>query len=481
MIPVAQFMSSRISTQKADNRPMFTSLASTASVLHPSRIIETSYKEFWRKFKNSPELVATISIPITDMLGDRPEWTKPDGSALGKTELRRATQFWRNQRGKEILRAMLFDAFVTGDGYLWKGKVTKKEITAALKEVLLKYQGEFSSLQIKELESKIAEDEDIKNKKQLDYVASSTMSILYDEYDIYGYEQNIMDNMSKFSTDEIIHFRYLALDGKVYGFSPVEALAAEIFLLTTVKQNMISFMENGGAPDKVFTLPKELAGSKNHEFLIEQLRKYKRIQNRHGNLVFTGEMKIEDLQGSPKDLEYKDLALYTTSNIAFAFGIPISRIPFLIGSSATGGDSGGLSESGYWNRISDLQDSLEDLLNSQLFEELGWAIKFNRKYKADEVKEAQINSMNADTLTKIQSILQSQGKQLTMNKIREYLMLKEEDLEESTMELQVENNTMGQNQLSNSEVLNEDDKKRKANTKRNVANSKGTREALWNP
>ena len=459
----------------------FTNMSTTA--INPSRLVENDYKTFWKKFKNSPELVATISIPITDMLGDRPEWTKPDGSALGKTELKRAMNFWRSNRGKDMIRGLLFDAFVTGDGYLWKGKVNKAQVNAALKEVLNNYGGSLNSLQIKELESKIAEDEDIKGKRLIDYVPSSTMSILFDQYDIYGYVQNTNGEVSKFKPDEIIHFRYLDLDGKVYGFSPVEALAAEIFLLTTVKQNMISFMENGGAPDKVFTLPKELAGSKNHEFLIEQLRKYKRIQNRHGNLVFTGEMKIEDLQGSPKDLEYKDLALYTTSNIAFAFGIPISRIPFLIGSSATGGDSGGLSESGYWNRISDLQDSLEDLLNGQLFEELGWSIKFQRKYRQDEVRESQTANMNADSIIKYQQIFAANGKQLTTKKILDLLCWREEDIEEKeeTLEEEMMEAEMEQNQLSNDEVMKEPDNRKRANTKKNAVTKKGTGEALYNP
>jgi hypothetical protein len=210
--------------------------------MSPSRIVETDYKMFWRKFRNSPELVATISIPVTDIVGDRPQWTDVNGNQLTKLELARANKFWKDNRGKETLKAMLFDGFLTGDGYLWKGKASKKEVMRALKEVMNKYKDHFNSLEMKELESKISQDEDVKKTKKLDYVPSSSMSIIYDNFDIYGYQQIANGIVSEFSIDEIIHFRYLKLDGKVHGFSPVEALSAEIFLLTTIKQNIGLFI-----------------------------------------------------------------------------------------------------------------------------------------------------------------------------------------------------------------------------------------------
>lgn len=282
-----------------------------------------------------------------------------------------------------------------------------------------------------------------------------------------------------FKKDDIVHLRYMRVNGEVQGFSPAQALTAEITLLWMVKENMLSFMRNGGAPDKIFILPTEIAKSNNHKYLIETLRKYKSIQERHGNLVFTGDLKIEDLQGTPKDLEYKDLALYITSNIAFAYRIPVSRIPYLIGASASKGDSGGLSESGYWNSISMLQDSIEDTLNSQLFEELGWAIRFPRKYKQDEVREAQRASQAADTVSKIQTILSRNGKQLTVEKTLALLELADEDIEDAIM-LLPDPGLTNQNMLNNSQINKEEDALSKANAKRNTVNRKGMEEAVTN-
>ncbi len=452
---------------------------------HPSRYSGNRVQQFWRWFRTRPEILATIQIPITDILGDRPDWTTTDGKPLSKGKLRKAKRFWRDNRGKEVVRAWLFDAFLTGSGFLWKGSPSDKEVRKAVKEVIRSSPSKFehlSKLSFKELLIKANQDEDLKKPKKIDYVASSTVEIQHDESEIKSYLQRSNGLELVFLPEEIIHFRYLTLNGMVRGFTPVIALVHEVMLLDLVKQNMVAFMENGGVPDKVFVLPKEIAKSRNHKYLIEQLRKYKKIVNSHGNLVFTGELDVKDLQGSPNDLEYKDLALYITSNIAFAYGIPVTRIPYLIGNSASRGDTGGLSESGYWNRISDLQDSIEDLLNSQLFELLGYHIKFVRKYKQDEVREAQTMSMNADTVTKFQEILAKDNKQMTCNKILELLSFSPEDIEELSQESLIAATRMtNQNMLGNDQMMNEQDKNESAQTQKNVANQKGSGEALYKP
>ena len=484
VLPISEFFLGNSQTGIV-RRPIITDIPTSwnfASVDRTSRI-GGEFKNFWRIFRESPELVATIGVPITDILGDRPEWTKPDGTPLGRNKLMQAKKFWRNNRGKESLRAALYDAFLTGDFYLWKGFPSKENIVGAIKEAISKHGSGLNKLQVKELFVKASQDEDLKKTKKIDYIASSTVRIIHDEFEVKGYEQMANGRTAQFKPEEVVHWRYLALNGRVRGFSPVEALSAEIFLLQLVKRNMTSFMRNGGSPDKMFILPKEIAGSRNHDYLVSKLRSYKKIDNRHGNLVFTGDISVEDLQGSPKDLEYKDLALYITSNIAFIYGIPVTRIPYLIGNQATKGDSGGLSESGYWNSISSMQDDLEDLLNSQLFEQLGWHIKFPRKYKQDEVREAQTQSMNADTYTKFQSILAKLGKQMSVNKTLELLKFSSDDIEELDIELDPNNpnNSRNQNMLPNEQVMNEMDKQQKNQTKRNVANQKGSKEAVSQP
>jgi len=482
-LPVAQFFTSRtvLGTQNI-KRPMITSLPITFGGSNISTLRGT-YHDFWKWFKRTPELVATIGVPVTDIMGDRPHWTDLDGNELNKKELKEATAFWRGNRGKETITAWLYDRFLTGDSFLWVGKPTSKDVVRAVKEVLKKDHStvRISTKEIKQVlvkaAVKISQDEDLKKPKVFDYVASSTVDIIHTPFEILHYRQIVNGNQATFQPDEIIHGRYITINGEVQGFSPVESLMAELTLLNLVKGNMLAFMRNGGSPDKAYILPKEIANSPNHQFLVSTLQKYKKIENAHGNLVFTGEIDIKDLQGNPKDLEYKDLALYITSNIAYAYGIPVTRIPYLIGTAQSKGDSGGLSESGYWNKISEIQDDVEDLLNGQLFLPFGWQIHLPRKYKQDEVREAQTASMNTDTVIKMQKILKENKLQLNNQKILRLLQMSTDDVEDFEPGIEEENELQNQNQLPNSQVMTEPDQQKRANTKRNSANQKGTESA----
>lgn len=459
------------------NRPLLNTLPYNVTN-NPSTIRSPGfqYKKFWQWFKARPELVAVINVLTTDIIGDRPEFVGTDGKPLGRNKFLQAQRFWRENRVKESVKAILYDMFVTGDGYGWIGKLSADDRAQKAKEIadIFTMKHKLPNSKTSELAIKIAQDEDLKAPKKFDYVASSTVQIENSYQEILSYWQNVSGKTRRFAPHEIIHFRLNTLDGMVQGFSPMEALIAEIMLIYFVKENMLAFMRNGGSPSKVFVLPDELSNSDNHQFLVETLQRYNVVENRNGNLVFTGNVDIKDLASTPKDMEYKEMALYLTSNIAFAFSIPVTRIPYLVGDSATGGDSGGIAESGYWNMISEKQDQIEDLLNLQLFEGLGWNIKLNRKYKQDEVREAQTASMSADTVQKKQAIYKSIGLAMKDGRVAELLGEASDDLRELTPEESMDpvekTGLMNQNLLDNISVNNEPGKSKVADTKRNVAN-----------
>jgi HK97 family phage portal protein len=484
-IPVLQFLTRRSYTGDSEqHRPAYNAIPISigGSRLQAQGI---SYRELWARLKRSPELLSTISIPIVDILSDRPLWTAPDGSMLGKNTRMKAERYWTKNHGKTQIEAFLYDAFLTGDGFLWLGIADKDARDKAVRAAFatFKEKNNYSDSWFKEMEVKaVAEYAGKGGPEVFQHISSSTVRIHHNNYDILAYEQIAPAAVkSWFKPEEIVHFKFMTINGEIQGFSPAEALLAEIMLLWLVKGNMTSFMRNGGSPDKVFVLPQEIARSPNHQYLLETLRKYKSIENRHGSLVFTGQLDVKDLQGSPKDLEYKDLALYITSNIAFAYGIPVSRIPYLIGSASSKGDSGGLAEAGYWNRISYLQDTIEDLLNERIFGPHGWRIKFNRRYKQDEVREAQIQQMNADTVWKFQDILSRNGMRLKTEKVVGLLHLTPEDIEEgvddSLQQGGVHDNR--QDSLNTHTVQKEPDKQRRDQSKRDVATRKAATKSAF--
>lgn len=481
VLPVTRFISNPSSTGvRKEHRPALNSIpVSQTTKASKAGSFNSYYRDFMRKFKRSPELYGIINVLVTDIIGDRPYFTKPDGSPLGRNGQLKANRFWRSNRIKETLKAMLFDAFITGDGYGWKAKPSDEEKRRAVKEVMQKYKMMLKDTAYSQLFIKAIQDEDFNKTKAFDYIAATTVQINNTPYDITGYTQVSNGITTHFNLDEVIHYRLTTLDGNVYGFSPVESLAKELALLYFVKGNMLAYMNNGGRPEILFTLKNAQPGSNSYNNFAQQLQAFKQLENRHGGLLATGDTDVKDLSfGMQKDMEYQNLALWVISSMLFAFGIPTSRVPFLVGKAANMGDSGGLTEKGYQSMISEKQDEIEDLMNLQLFEELGFHMHLPRNYKQDEVREAQTFSMNADTVMKLQDIYMKQGKKVSTHKLNLLLDISMDDLEDLSEEEKMMSSPINamalrnQNMLDNNSIDKEPDNRKKADTKRNVANQR---------
>jgi hypothetical protein len=254
----------------------------------------------------------------------------------------------------------------------------------------------------------------------------------------------------------------------------VASLAPELILLWFIKENMLAYMRNQGLPRKVFSLVEEMANSANHQFLIQQLETYGAVQNRHGNLVLAGKIDVLDLEEKLRDMEYEDLALYITSNIAYALQIPVSRIPYMIGKAQSAGDAGGLAESGYWSMIEADRRKIENLLNTQLFKEFGVTVRFKKATRVENLREVQAWSMKADAVTKVDSVLAKFGKKLSEDKLLELMELQPDEIKDASPEDMM----MQQTGLRNQNMLNNQDlAKGDASLRRNNART----EAINNP
>lgn len=220
------------------------------------------------------------------------------------------------------------------------------------------------------------------------------------------------------------------MKGKVYGFSPIQATLTEMNILGYLKDYAGTFFKTGGFPDWMFILPKELAGSKNHKELIQMVQKYKGPQNKHGNLVFTGEVEPTQLNKFDKDMEFRQLAVYLTGVLALSFNMPMSRVASIIGSEvriSTGADD--LANEGYWNKIDEMQSYWERLLNTQLFKPyFDVEIKFDRGYKQNEVREVQRQAMAVSYVSGANMLLARHGKQVNLEYLKRTFYIDDDDL-----------------------------------------------------
>ena len=347
----------------------------------------TDYARIMLEIKKCPELIGILNALVTDIVSDGHFFEDAEGKQP-KQKVNKAEDFMRRTRFKSELRAGIFDWAALGNASLWKGSLTDNQV----KEVSKKFG--LSVPEVKALVLEMSKDKVGSGSSRIVmHVPWSTMNIDLNEEKttITGYRQvtNDAKNPVKYSPDEIIHARYLRVDGKVYGYGPAEAALGVITTLTLIKDYHGYHFDNSGIPDWMFILPKEMAGSPNVKQLEQALKKFKSSKHKGGNLVFTGEVQPEQMNRFDKDMEYRELAVYYTGILALAWNMPLSRVAPILGTKikATGVD---ISEQGYWRGISEAQDYWEDLLNAQLFEpEFGLYFRFKRNYRDDDVKEAQ--------------------------------------------------------------------------------------------
>lgn len=440
---------------------------------------QAAFKQFVKRAKKSPQLMGFISIIISDIISDEIKFEPTDYRDRGRNKILKAKKFWDANNGLGVLEETLADMLLLGIGYNWVGTLDddqRKELKElcydkAMSLCEYKEDAEFKAQQIYEVMVDAISENFV---KKLRHIAASTVSIDNNSTEIIRFIQRVGVNQKIFQTDEVIQFRLMPFDGGVYPFCPMEALLAEVYLLWLITQNYASFFENGGHPDKVFTLPKEIAGSKNHQFLIDTLQKYKKIQNKHGNLVFTGELKIEDLMQIEKDMQHQDLGLYLTGVLALYYKVPAGRIPFLIGKAANNGDAGGLADSGYWRNISVWQSKIEYAYNTGLFNKyFGVNIKFGRGYKQDEVREVDIQ------VKKVQVAIQAVANGLwTSAYAAKYLDVPEEVFLEAQeekkrrdAEILAQQTQLHDLKSGDPKVMYEPDKQLKNDVKRNTQNN----------
>jgi len=360
---------------------------------------EQTFKTFMKWVRKSPQMIGFLNIIATDMLSDRIIFKPIEAGA--ETNILKAEAFWEYNNGIQVAEETIYDLLSCGVGYNWLGKIDEKQLKEYCVKSLISVRPDLE-LKAKELFDSLTEKNKDKLPRKLRHVAATTVSINSDEYEILSYTQRVGTNSKRFDKDEILEFKLMPLDGKLYPFPPMECILAEVYLLWLICQNNVSFFENGGKPDNIFILPKEIANSKNHQYLIETLRKYKKIQNKHGNMVFTGDIEIEQLTKVQDQMENRDLGLYLTSVLAMVYGIPVSRIPFLIGKAASNGDSGGLADSGYWRKISVWQSKLEAVYNKELWiPYFGVKMEFGRGYLQDEVRETQTMMQKVQTVEQL--------------------------------------------------------------------------------
>ena len=192
-------------------------------ISHPYGVYQPiSYNTLWAYFKDSPEVIACVTAIIEDILSDG---YSLDGEKL---DVKRAEEFITGTSFMDLLESILFDAFVTGDGYIYVGQNSLSDVR---KRILSMIPSEFKSYNSYFSESIISElkDEEFFTPFGITYLPSSTVRLDYNvNAYISQYVQIVGTQYRWFRPEEVVHFKLMDLDGKAYGYSPFQAVLKEI-------------------------------------------------------------------------------------------------------------------------------------------------------------------------------------------------------------------------------------------------------------
>jgi len=379
-------------------RPVINSLFDTTRTFPEPRTMDLRTLIWW--IKRTPEAIGIIKRMATDIVTEiqfnsvAEQKTGRPSKDFDAKKIDRAKYFAKKNHFRQKLIALVTDWIMTGDFYLWMGKISDNQV----KEIALKHYKSYG-IELKEIETKQFYDEDFNRINSIEVLPSSMTKIHHDDFTIIEYVQkprNGQQDDIPFKPEEIIHGKFMEIDGSVYGFSPMESGYVALRTINSIQDYGFYYFENGAKIDRVW----KFMGNPNPTYIEkfkEQIKQYTDVKRSHGNLVLTGADKIESesLNEVSEEMQYRQLAINSVGRLAFSFNMPADILSAILGvdikGTATGSD---IEDAGYNRNIEMAQLYIEEMINSQLWlPEFKVEMRFKRTFRQDQIRMIQYQSM----------------------------------------------------------------------------------------
>jgi HK97 family phage portal protein len=383
--------SSHVRGLETEYVPHASGLGITKQVFSKERVnIDTLYKTI----RASPEVASCIVATIEDLMAD--SW-RYIGSDFAK---KKAKAFQYKANVYKVLTNAWFDLIGTGDAFILKLSVNENEIKSLIKSLtkgIAKSIGVDMAKKIKFNEEVTKEavyellKQELKEPKDLQLLKASTVSINYDETGkVSSYEQKVGgERVRVFAAKDVIHLSLFNIGGQPYGFTPLETALSDIATLIFAKEFAGKYFENDGIPYFIFHMPNAAPDDRNYKNLVSELKNLKKEANKYRSMVVTGEVTSEQVNKFNKDMEFAKLIQHFTQVILMTMGMPAHRVNLTIDVRQVGGAVNRAYE-GYYKKLSFMHQIVENSLNSELWKDFNVEMRFNKIYKIDEMREAQV-------------------------------------------------------------------------------------------
>lgn len=362
------------------------------------------------------EVMNVVDGHADDLTG--PYWFEPvSGRSSGGNSVKLADEFARKIRFEQLRKETIIDILITGEGFNYVNIPSKEQVRTALKELLLTKKDAFGVLENKQLF-----DEDVQKPFMVTHVASTSMSIKYDDSKILGYVQEVGGRKKEFGTKEIVRLFFTSLDGKVGGWSPFYAMPLQLELLWLMWLNQWDLQAKGNHPDKIFVFKDMHPDSPEYRAAQATLKTFNQPGgSKHGHLMMTGDTEVLDIE-KVDHLQFQDVGQYISTLIANAFLYPIHRVGIKTKEASASKDSNGSSDRAYWLSVEKKQKLLCEIWNSQLWEPyFGVRMVPDRRYLHDQVVEQTAFEAKMRNIEHVNNQLARIGKQLKQEALIKYI------------------------------------------------------------
>lgn len=353
--------------------------------------------------RKTPEVLSLQQAVVDDVIGNGVKFEYL-GESSGKRNRKRARRFYERNLKEEWSKVIL-DVLNAGDGYLYMDIMDEQQVRSHLVD---KYEDRFNydKNKLAAVDMTVNELRDtadtFEQPRDVEMVPASTVEHKINKFgDIEMFRQEIDGGpRTNIPPEKIVHHGYLSLNGGTYNFTPMRSIVSEITMLANAKDHNGKIFENAAIVNKHFNLPDDGPNSQNYKHLKKTVRKFRRLKNKHRDLITTGNVEVENLNSIGKDMEFRELAQYLVRTMVMAWGVPPTRIGMPIGG-GQGARATSLTHQGYFKRVRRLQDKWASDLNREL-----WIPKFNVKMKLKdpdvetEVKRADRDLRETDVALK---------------------------------------------------------------------------------
>lgn len=346
-------------------------------------------------FMQNPEVINPVSTIVTDIISDGYYVRSEKGTDVTDARKQKVETFCKRNRFTTLQESLLFDALITGDAYCVVQDEVDLDFKQKVSDAVSKVRGVRNSQFVVDRVMQSL-DEDKPSQNTLVHLPSSTVTIKHKPNgDVQEYIQKVGKKKKVFKPREVIHFKFMPINGRVYGFSPLSSMISELSLIMSIKDYSGYFFSNAGYPNYIFTLPNEHPDSPNVRALKLQLRKFKNMKHKHRDLVFTGEIDATPIGKFDKDMEFQELIGKMTDICVSAWGVPPAKRGTT--SETSGAYDSGLATEGYYRRVSHYQMWFYETFNHQFFEKVfGVNLIPKKAYLQDEVRETQTLKQKSD-------------------------------------------------------------------------------------